>query len=79
LVDGQLRVRKNRQKVKKSYEKMFRCQEEIATGKFYSFYTGKKGGKRLGPYKGREFFCPPCAEEEKAEDAIYFEKLVKVE
>jgi len=60
-------------------KKCYECKKEITSGKFYNFYTGKKGGKVLGIYKDREFFCPFCAEKEKANDIIYLEKLIKVE
>ena len=59
--------------------KCSKCQKEINSGKFYRFYTGKKGKKRLLSYKGKEFFCPSCAEKEKAEDEVYLENLLQVE
>jgi len=51
-------------------KKCFKCQKEISSGKFYIFYTGKKGGKRILRYElrqiGKDFFCPTCATSEKA-------------
>ena len=50
--------------------KCFKCQKEINSGKYYIFYTGKKGGNRMVRYElrqiGKDFFCPACASQEKA-------------
>lgn len=66
-------------------KKCFRCQKEITTGKFYSFYVGKKGGKRIIEYsldkKIHNFYCPTCFSKEKTSPSagIESEKLLEIE
>ena len=60
-------------------KKCSRCQKEITSSKYYSFFTGKKGGKNLGTYKDGNVFCLPYAEKEKVDDIVYRENLIKVE
>jgi hypothetical protein len=66
--------------------KCSKCQKEISFGKFYSFYSGKKGGKRKYRYRVYEknkdnFFCPVCASEEKANppENIGFNNFLEIE
>ncbi|RHZ35599.1 hypothetical protein [endosymbiont GvMRE of Glomus versiforme] len=63
-----------------------KCLKEIASGKFYNFFIGKKGGKNIQEYdkkevKGDNFFCPICVDQEKANpQGVYIpEDLIKVE
>ncbi|MCE8162809.1 MAG: hypothetical protein I3273_01420 [Candidatus Moeniiplasma glomeromycotorum] len=61
--------------------KCSKCQKEIATGKFYNFFT-LNTNKNLSPYQDTiqgGFWCPLCADKEKKEDTIYGEKLLKLE
>ena len=65
--------------------KCSKCQKEISSGKFYSFYSGKKGGTRIYRYRFHErrkdnFFCPACASEEKANppESIGYNKLLEI-
>jgi hypothetical protein len=48
-------------------KKCSQCQKEIKMGQLYTFYTGKKRGKRIVNYSnpGQGYFCLPCAEREK--------------
>ena len=64
--------------------KCSKCQKEISSGKFFNFFAGQKGKKSLFRYviKGKEnsFFCPSCADQEKASPVFWSsEDLIKVE
>ena len=62
--------------------KCFKCQKEIKSGKFYIFFSGKKGGSRIVEYLdiGDNFFCPTCAEKEKTDpDNLFLGNLVEIE
>ena len=64
--------------------KCFECHKKIESGKFYSFYTGKRGGERLVKYNAKsvnDFYCPTCADQEKANPSGFWtpEDLIKVE
>jgi len=59
-----------------------KCQKEIIAGKFYKFFVGLKNGRRITEYQDYGYFCPLCAEKEKADDnafGIYGENLFEVE
>jgi len=60
------------------------CQREITTGKYYSLFAGKKGGKGIIKYFKSEdnwFFCPACADQEIANPTGYWTAgdLIKAE